>query len=174
MPGGAICPKKLVSFFIKIKLISSLATQTTDRPIHRLYISRQESSQGQDQAAGRARRATVRAPHSPACRRRKPYTPAPLPPTASSTTSIDIISQEPTLLREHNPPKIHNTLKINHLQLTLVVGTPLKQGYLRQSLKDNGLSLNNLQRQPVVDQKKKRFINPSRKPYTNPSEPEGH
>ena len=42
MPGGAICPQKLVSFFIKIKLISSLATQTTDRPILRLDISRQE------------------------------------------------------------------------------------------------------------------------------------
>ena len=122
----------------------------------RLDISRQETSQGQDQAAGRARRAHERAPRSPACRRRKPYTPAPLPPPSPSTTSTNIISQEPTLnLSEPTPPDIRNILKINHLQPILVVGTPLKQGYLRQPLKDNELSLNNLQRQPVVDQNKK-------------------
>jgi len=98
-------------------------------PTLRLDISRQETSQGQDQAAGRARRAHERAPRSPACRRRKPYTPAPLPPPAPSTTSTNIISQEPTLnLPEPTPPNIRNTLKINHLQLTLVIGTPSQTG----------------------------------------------
>ena len=86
-------------------------------PTLRLDISRQETSQGQDQAAGRARRAHGRAPHSPACRRRKPYTPAPLPPPAPSTTSINIISQEPTLnLPEPTPPNIYNILLFNYIQ----------------------------------------------------------
>ena len=128
-------------------------------PIHRLDISRQETSQGQDQAAGRARRAHGRVPRSPACRRRKPYTPAPLSPPAPSTTSIDIISQEPTLnLPEPTPPNICNTLKINHLQLTLVVGTPLKQGYLPQIQNHKPLTTNTLQNQP---RRRSFFLHPS-------------
>jgi len=134
MPGGAICPQKLVSFFIKIKLISSPCdTDHRPAPTLRLDIIRQETSQGQDQAAGRARRATGRAPRSPACRRRKPYTPAPLPPTPPQ--------QPPPTSFRRNPHSIcRNLLRPIFIiycysityNTSTVVGTPLKQGYLRQ------------------------------------------
>ena len=128
-------------------------------PTLRLDISRQETSQGQDQAAGRARRAHERAPHSPACRRRKPYTPAPLPPTPPQQPPSTSFRRSPhsicrNLLR---PIFIIYCYSITY-NTSAVVGTPLQQGCLRQSLKDNELSLNNLQKQSVVDQKKKNAL----------------
>ena len=51
-------------------------------------------------------------------------------------------------LREPTPPNIRNTLKINYLQPILIVGTPLKQGYLPQTLNPKPLTTSILQNQP--------------------------
>ena len=52
-------------------------------------------------------------------------------------------------------PIIETHCHSNTYRFHLVIGTPVREGYLRQPLKDNELPLNNLQKQPVVDQNKK-------------------
>ena len=67
-----------------------------------------------------------------------------------------VVLREPALFAgTYFRPIIETHYHSNTYRFHLVVGTPVREGYLRQPLKDNELSLNNLQKQSVVDQKKK-------------------